>query len=223
MTRKATTRVLLADDHVLIVEAVRLLVERIEGVKVIGTAHDGREAVRLAKTQRPDIVIMDIGMKDLNGIDAAMQIREALPKTRVLILSSYGTEPFVERAIRAGVDGYLVKDSMPSELVAAMKALMEGRSYLSPAISGQVMTRIGRGKGKAGTPLEAITARQREILQLLAEGNSTKEIAHALGLSVKTIETHRAALMARLGIRDLAGLVLFAVRHGLVDIDRFGT
>jgi len=222
MSRMSTTRVLLADDHVLIVEAVRLMVERIEGVHVVATAHDGREAVRLAMAERPDIVIMDIAMKNLNGIDAAKQIREALPGTSVLILSSYGTEPYVERAIRAGVSGYLVKDSMPAELVAAMNALMEGKSYLSPAISRPVMARIARGKKSAGSSLDALTGRQREILQLLAEGNSTKEIAHVLGLSVKTIETHRKALMARLGIRELAGLVLFAVRNGLVDADRPG-
>jgi len=211
-------RVLLADDHVLIVEAMRLLVERIDGVVVVACASNGREALALAHEHRPDLAIMDISMQELNGIDAAARMREELPGTRVLILSSHTGESYVLRAMRAGVAGYLVKESMPGELQSAVRAIMKGDTYLSPAISAHVVSGFTQGAGEQD-PLAAITARQREILQMIAEGKSTKEIAFALHLSVKTVETHRAAIMKRLGVRDVAGLVVFAVRHGLIRVD----
>ena len=212
--------ILLADDHALIVSAMRMLVERMEGVKVVAEAHSGREAVALASRHQPDLVVMDISMADLNGIDATAQIKEALPGTRVLILSSHSTGDFVRRAIRAGAEGYLLKGSLPSELAAAIAAILDGNTYLSPSISHHVMSGLRDAGEGTGSPLDALTARQREVLQMIAEGKSTKEIAFALDLSVKTAETHRAAIMDRLGIHDLAGLVLFAARHGLVDIER---
>jgi DNA-binding NarL/FixJ family response regulator len=207
--------IVLADDHALIVSAMRMLIERMEGVKVLAEAHSGREAVALARKHHPDLVVMDISMQDLNGIDATAQIREHVPKTRVLILSSHSSEDFVRRAIRAGAAGYLLKDSLPAELAAAIAAILDGHTYLSPSISHHVMSGL-----RDASPLEALTARQREVLQMIAEGKSTKEIAFALELSVKTAETHRAAIMDKLGIHDIAGLALFAARHGLVDIDR---
>lgn len=214
-----TIRVLLADDHVLILEAMRLLLERLGGISVVGSARNGREALRVAKEQRPDIVIMDISMQEMNGIEAAEQIRESLAGTRVLILSSHTSEKYVNRAIRAGVAGYLVKDSLPAELATAVTAIAEGKMYLSPSIAGHVMASAGRdAQAIANDPLACLTVRQREVLQMIAEGKSTKQIASALDVSVKTVETHRAALMERLRIRDIAGLVLFAARNGLVDL-----
>jgi DNA-binding NarL/FixJ family response regulator len=212
-------RVLLADDHGLILAAMRLLVERIEGVTVVAEAFNGRDAVALAKLHRPDLVIMDISMRELNGIDATRQIKAEVEGSQVLILSSHTSEDFVHRAIRAGASGYLVKDSVPHELQDAIRALARGDSYMSPSVSKHLVSGFMRGGAAQESSLELLTGRQREILQMIAEGKSTKEIAHDLGLGVKTVETHRAALMGRLEIRDIAGLVLFAVRHGLVSVD----
>ena len=211
-------RIVLADDHALVRAAMRLLIEKLEGIQVVGEASDGREAVAQALALNPDLVIMDIGMRELNGIEATSQIRARLPATRVLILSSHATEEYVSRALKAGASGYLVKDSVPRELAAAIEAMRRGEAYLSPGASQQLVARIARGDSQ-GSPLEALTARQREVLQLIAEGRTTKKIAHALGVSVKTVETHRAEIMRRLGIHDIAGLALFAARHGLVPGD----
>ena len=211
-------RVLLADDHGLILEAMQLLVERIEGVKVVGRARTGRDALQLAREQRPDLAIMDIEMEELNGIDAAAQLRKEQPDVRVLILSSHADERSVLRAVRAGVAGYLVKTSLSGELEAAVKSIMKGDTYLSPSISAHVMSGLSRVAGsESESRLELLSPRQREVLQRLAEGRTTKEIAFALGVSVKTVETHRSAIMERLDIRDLAGLVLFAAEQGLVS------
>lgn len=217
----APLRVLLADDHALILTAMRMMIERIEGVVVVAEAYNGRDAVALALAHRPDLVVMDISMKDLNGIEATAQIVAQSPGTRVMILSSHTDESFVLRAIRAGASGYLAKGCQPAELATAIKAIAQGDPYLSPGISAHVMSGLrDGGQQAAASPLDLITARQRGILQMIAEGRSTKEIAFALDLSIKTVETHRAAIMERLGIRDIAGLALFAARHGLVDIDR---
>ncbi len=213
-----TFRILLADDHALVVAAMRMMIERIEGVSVVAEAYNGRDAVALAREHRPDLVIMDISMNDLNGIEATAQIKEQQPSTRVMMLSSHAGEEYVRRAVRAGAEGYLVKGSLPAELLIAIEAIMKGNPYLSPSISRHLMTGI-REPAEASA-LEALSARQREVLQMIAEGKSTKQIAFVLGVSVKTAESHRAAIMDRLGIRDVAGLALFAARHGLVDIDR---
>jgi DNA-binding NarL/FixJ family response regulator len=214
-------RVLLADDHALILSALRLLVERIDGLKVVAEAHNGRDAVAAAKELRPDLAIMDISMKELNGIEATARVRIESPETRVLMLSSHADAMNVHRAIRAGASGYLVKDCLPQELGVAIAAVMRGDSYLSPSISKHVVSGfLGTGDEPAESVLDGLSGRQREVLQMIAEGKSTKEIAFQLEVSVKTIETHRAALMDRLGIHDVAGLVIFAVRHGLVSVDR---
>jgi DNA-binding NarL/FixJ family response regulator len=213
-------RILLADDHVLVLAGIRGLIEEIEGTKIVAEATNGRDAVALAKQHRPDLVVMDISMKELNGIEATAQIKAELPDTRVLILSMHTTEEFVRRAIRAGASGYLVKDSAPLDLRMAIAAVMRNEIYLSPRISKHVVAGFLGGGGSAdSSSLDALTARQREILQMVAEGKSTKEIAFELDVSVKTVETHRAALMERLDIRDVAGLVMYAVRHGLVSLD----
>ena len=210
---------LLADDHTLVRAGIRALLEAIDGARIVAEADNGRDAVTLAKAHRPDVAILDISMRELNGIDAAAQIRAELPATRVLMLSMHTTEDFVRRALKAGVSGYLVKDSAPLELTMAIEAVLRGEVYLSPRVSREVLASLVDGRPSATDSVEALSPRQREILQLIAEGKSTKEIAFVLELSVKTVETHRAALMDRLGIRDVAGLVLYAVRHKLVSLE----
>jgi DNA-binding NarL/FixJ family response regulator len=212
-------RILLADDHTLVLAGIRSLLEEMEGVTIVAEANNGRDAVALAKAKSPNLVLMDISMKELNGIEATAQIKADLPATQVLILSMHTTEDFVRRALKAGASGYLVKDSAPLELRMAIDAVMRGEHYISSRVSGHLVAGMVEGRAADGnSALEALTPRQREILQMIAEGKSTKEIAYALGLSVKTIETHRTTLMERLGIHDVAGLVVFAIKSGLIDI-----
>jgi DNA-binding NarL/FixJ family response regulator len=218
----SSLRILLADDHLLVRAGIRSLLESIEGASIVAEANNGREAVALAKAHQPDLAVMDITMKELNGIDATAQIRLESPSTRILILSMHSTEEFVTRAIKAGAHGYLVKDSAPDELKTAVEAVMSDEVYLSPRVSRHVINSLLQGAGgkRRESSLDALTARQREILQMIAEGKSTKEIAFVLDVSLKTVETHRKAVMERLGIHDVAGLVVFAIRSGLIDIDR---
>lgn len=211
-------RILLADDHALILGGIRALLKEIEGVITIAEANNGRDAVAIAKAEKPDLVVMDISMKELNGIEATAQIRAAVPETRVLILSMHTTEDFVRRALKAGAAGYVVKDSAPLELRMAIEAIMRGEHYISSRVSRHLVSGIVDGTQQGKSSIDSLTPRQREILQMVAEGKSTKEIAFALEVSVKTIETHRAALMERLGIHDVAGLVLYAARNGLVSL-----
>ena len=214
-------RILLADDHVLVLAGIRALISEMEGTQIVAEATNGRDAVALARQHRPDLVVMDISMKELNGIEATAQIRAEVPGSRVLILSMHTTEDFVLRSLKAGASGYLVKDSAPLDLQMAIAAVMRDEIYLSPRISKHVIAGFLKGNSaQDSSSLDVLTARQREILQMIAEGKSTKEIAYGLDLSVKTVETHRAALMERLDIHDVAGLVLYAVRKGLVSVDR---
>jgi DNA-binding NarL/FixJ family response regulator len=213
-------RVLLADDHKLVMAGIRALLEEIEGVSIVAEATNGRDAVAMATQAAPGLVIMDISMKELNGIEATARMKAQDPRTRVLILSMHTTEDFVRRALKAGADGYLVKDSAPLELRMAIEAVMRGETYISSRVSQHLVSGLREGRrGNDASAIDALTPRQREILQMIAEGKSTKEIAFALEVSVKTVETHRAGLMERLGIRDVAGLVIYAVRHRLVDVD----
>lgn len=213
-------RILLADDHTLVLAGIRALLREIEGVEIVAEASNGLEAVALAKAKSPNLVVMDISMKELNGIDAMAQILAERPATRVLILSMHTTEDFVRRALKAGASGYIVKDSAPLELRLAIEAVMRGEHYISSRVSRHLVSGIARGLEAAESSLETLSPRQRQILQMIAEGRSTKEIAFALELSVKTVESHRAALMERLGIRDVAGLTRYAVRQRLVSADR---
>ena len=214
-------RVLLADDHALVLAGIRALVEELGDTQIVAEANNGRDAVALARQHKPDLVIMDISMKELNGIEATGQIMADVPSTKVLILSMHTTEDFVHRAIKAGAAGYLVKDSAPLDLKMAIAAVMRGEIYLSPRVSRHIVSGFLHGKPhRDESSMDALTARQREILQMVAEGKSTKQIAFELNVSVKTVETHRAALMERLDIHDIAGLVLYAVRRGLISVDR---
>lgn len=209
-------RVLLVDDHTLVRAGLRGLLQGIHGVEVIGEAEDGHEAVRLAGELHPDVVLLDVGMPGLNGLDAASRLIARDATIRVLILSMHTSEEYVLRALRAGCAGYLLKKSAVSELEVAVRAVARGETYLSPAVSKQVVDDyVGRTGGSAD-PLEALTPRQREILQLVAEGHTSKAIAERLGLSFKTVEAHRAQIMERLSLDDVTGLVRFAVRVGLV-------
>jgi DNA-binding NarL/FixJ family response regulator len=206
-------RVLLADDHALVRAGIRSLLEHIEGVEVVGEAGDGHEALRLAAELKPDVVLLDIALPGLNGLEVAERLTHAGHRGVVLV-SMHATEEHVRHALSIGVAGYVMKDSSTTDLEAALRTVARGQVYLSPAVSKRVVEVMSQGP-EGSVP--ALTPRQREILQLIAEGGSTKEIAYRLGLSAKTVETHRAEIMRRLEIHDVAGLVRYAIRRGLVS------
>jgi DNA-binding NarL/FixJ family response regulator len=208
-------RLLLADDHNLVRAGLRALLKSVSDVEVVAEAHNGREAVRQVAEKRPDVVLMDICMSDLNGLDALKQIVREFPGVRVIMLSMHATEEYVVQALRAGASGYLLKNAGSAELEMAIQQVARGETFLSPAVSRQVSDYIRRG-AQEETPGERLTPRQREVLQLIAEGKTTKGIAQVLSISVKTVETHRSQLMEELGIHDIAGLVRYAIRVGLV-------
>lgn len=212
-------RILLADDHALVRAGIRSLLQEMPGIEVVAEASDGVEAVRLTAQHRPDVVLMDVAMKNVNGLEATTQIRLQFPAVKVLILSMYTNEEYVVQALRAGASGYMVKDSAPLELELAINAVKAGDTYLSPPVSRQVvesyMQRVGSEVAAPGT----LTPRQREVLQLIAEGKSTKEVAYQLKLSIKTVEAHRSQIMQRLNVHDIPGLVRYAIKSGLVKLD----
>ena len=212
-------RILLADDHTLVRTGMRLLLETMPGVVVVGEASDGASALRLIEQLRPDAVLMDLAMPGMSGTEAVRQVATRFPETRVLVVSMHADEAYVHAALAAGAAGYLLKGADKAELEVALRQVARGESYLSPAISAAVVAALANASTAEaiGSPLDALTVRQQQVLQLVAEGLSTKKVAAQLGLSVKTVEAHRGAIMNRLGIRDLAGLVRFAVRVGLVS------
>jgi DNA-binding NarL/FixJ family response regulator len=209
-------RVLLAEDHTLVRAGIRALLENLPEIAVVGEASNGRDALRLIELHQPDVVVMDIAMPDLNGLDATVRVVRDFPKTRVIILSMHTTEEYVLRALRAGAVGYLLKDAGTAELELAIRAVARGEAYLSPPVSKYVVADYVRRVSSGLDAPERLTARQREILQLVSEGHTAREIAQTLHVSVKTVETHRAQLMERLDIHDIAGLVRYAIRMGLV-------
>ena len=212
----ATTRVLIADDHTLLRAGIRALLENIAEVAVVAEAGDGQAAFAAVLAHRPDVVLTDIAMPGINGLELTARVSREFPEIKTIILSMYADEEYVCQALQAGAAGYLLKDSGTAELHLAIQAVARGESYLSPAVSKHVIADyLRRTAGEARTP-ELITPRQREILRLIALGRTTKAIAHILGISAKTVETHRAQLMERLDIYDVAGLVRYAIRIGLV-------
>jgi DNA-binding NarL/FixJ family response regulator len=210
-------RVLLADDHTLVRAGIRSLLETIEGVEVVAESGDGLDALEMIGKHRPDVALLDIGMPGLNGIEVARQSAKASPRTKVVILSMHDDKIHVRQAIRAGASGYILKGAAVAELPLAIRAVMSGETYLTPKVSRHVVEGFLREEAGETDPVEGLTDRQRQILQMIAEGRSTKEIAAVFDVSVKTIETHRARLMERLDIHDVPGLVRFAIRAGLVE------
>ncbi len=214
----STIRILIADDHTLLRAGVRSLLQAISEFEVVGEANDGREALELVDTLRPHVLLMDISMPNMNGLMAASKISVDYPEVRVIILSMHTNEDFVGQAIQNGVAGYLLKNAEAAELEFAVKAVARGETYLTPAVSKMMMgDYVDLMNGKPTPKGTQLTPRQTEILQLIAEGRSTKEIAGDLRISVKTVETHRAQLMDRLAIHDIPGLVRYAMRTGLVS------
>jgi len=213
-------RVLLADDHALLRAGIRALLQGVPGIEVVAEANDGREALELLKTHHVHVLVSDIGMAGMNGLEAAARVAKEFSHVRVIILSMHSSEEYVSQALKAGASGYLLKDSVPAELELAIRAVAKGETYLSPAVSKHVISGYMQRLSGDANPLDALTPRQREILQLIAEGKTTKEIAKILKIGIKTAETHRAQLMERLDIHDVAGLVRYAIRVGLVEPDR---
>ena len=216
----ATIRVLLADDHQLVRSGIRALLQGLADVEVVGEAETGRQALELIAKHRPQIVLMDVMMPELNGLEATGRITREFPETRVIVLSMNSAEEYVLRALKAGAAGYLLKNASLSELDAAIRAVAAGQTFLSSAVSQHVIDSYVQRTGADETDsLERLTARQREVLQLIAEGLSTKRIARKLHLSDKTVETHRMHLMERLDIHDIPGLVRYAIRKGIVSAE----
>ncbi len=217
-------KILLADDHSLVRAGIKTLLENIQEIEVIAEADNGRQAVNFVREFHPDIVLMDIAMPEMNGLEALEQIKKEFPDVKVIILSMHANEEYVLQAKNKGAVGYLLKDSAPVELEEAIRAVSNGKTFLSPIISKGLIDdyhyRVNHIKKKSGGVFENLTSRKREILQLIAEGNTTKQIAEKLNVSIKTIETHRAQLMETLGIRDIPGLVRYAVRMGIISADK---
>jgi DNA-binding NarL/FixJ family response regulator len=210
-------RIILADDHTLVRAGIRALLEKLPGVTVVAEAGDGREVLTLAQAHAPDVVLMDIAMPGLNGLEATMRLVKEFPKVRVIILSMHHNEEYVWRALKAGAAGYLLKKAATAELATALQRVMLGEIYLSKEISTRLPKNFALdGIADRKSPLEELTGRQREILQLIAEGQNTKSIAELLQVSPKTVEYHRMKLMNCLNVHDVPGLVRFALRMGLI-------
>ncbi len=205
-------QILLADDHLIVRQSLKALLER-EGFKVVGEASDGHEAVRLAQSLRPDVAVLDLAMPLLNGLDAAQRIIHTSPRTKTILLTMHSEDQYVLEAVRGGIAGYVLKTQAAAELVQAIQQVARGLLYLSPGISRTVVQAY---LAKTELPPDPLTPREREVLQLIAEGKTTKEIAALLGLSVKTVESHRTRLMSKLDLHETASLVRYAIRRGLI-------
>jgi two-component system nitrate/nitrite response regulator NarL len=208
-----SARLVLADDHLVVRSGIKALLAAMTRLEIVAEASNGRDLIEVVDKTMPDLVITDLSMPEMNGMKAIAELRARHPTLRILVMSMYDAPDFVQGALRAGANGYLMKDASPEELGFAVRSVLEGEGYLSPRVSGQLLEGL-RGEGVAELPL---TERQRQVLVMIARGYSTKQIAFELGLSPKTVEVHRARLMERLGISDVAGLTLYAVRKRLVD------
>jgi len=216
-TAEKCTRVVLADDHPVVRAGIRAELEKVGGVIVAGEAGDGREVLELVRSEKPDVVFMDISMRGLNGLEATARIGKEFPEIRVIILSMHQNEEYFWHALKAGASGYLLKKAATTELAAALEQVMAGEIYLTKEMSARLLKKLPlQHLAHQKTPLESLSERQREILQLIAEGQTTKAIALILNLSPKTVEYHRAKLMERLSIFDVPGLVRFALQSGLI-------
>ena len=212
------TRVILADDHKLVRAGFRAMLKTLPDVEVVAETENGRHALELIRKHVPDIALLDITMPGLTGLEVAARVSAEIPNVRVIILSMHTGDEYIVQAIRAGIAGYLLKNAEPMELELAIRSALDGDIYMSPGVSRRVVHEFAR-KTNFTTTMDLLSPRQREILQLLAEGNSNKEIATVLKLSIKTVETHRKELMERLGLHDVAGLVRYAIRMGIVRAD----
>jgi two-component system response regulator NreC len=212
-------RILLSDDHNILRDGMRLLLERQPGFVVVGEASDGRETLDLAQNHQPDVVVMDIAMPNMNGIEATRRITEKHPRMGVVILSMHYDESYVIRSLKAGARAYLLKDAMKSELIAAIHAVAEGRSFFSPKISRILQEDYVQALGRKGADdsYELLTAREREILQLVAEGKTNQEIANTLNLSLYTVDTHRTHILQKLNLHSVPEVILYAVRKGIIS------
>jgi two-component system response regulator NreC len=211
---KRKIRILLADDHQMVRQGFRLILVSQDDMEVVGETGNGREAVELARALKPDVVVMDVTMPELNGIEATRKIRDLSPHTRILALSVHKDSVYVRGIICAGAEGYLLKESADTDLLAAVRAVAQGNSYLSPEVSGAILRDYRK---HVTNPLDLLSTREREILQLIAEGKTNKEIAALLTLSVYTVDGHRTHIMEKLNLHSVGELVRFAVRHGLID------
>ena len=207
-------RILLADDHAVVRQGFKMILSAEKDMEIVGEAGNGREAVEQAEQLRPDIVVMDVAMPELNGIEATRRLAASMPHTRVIALSMHKDSVYVREVLRAGARGYLLKDSGAGDLVSAIRAVASGESYLSPAVSNAVLDDYRR---HVTNPIDLLTSREREVLQMLAEGKTNKEIAVVLNLSVYTVDAHRGRIMEKLNVHSINELVRFAVRNGLID------
>jgi DNA-binding NarL/FixJ family response regulator len=207
-------RILLADDHAVVRQGFKMILDAQADMEIVGEAGNGRQAVELAEQLRPDVVVMDVAMPELNGIEATRRLASSVPHARVVALSMHKDSVYVREILRAGARGYLLKDSGAADLVAAIHAVASGESYLSPAVSNAVLDDYRR---HVTNPIDLLTSREREVLQLLAEGRTNKEIAGVLNLSVYTVDAHRGRIMEKLNLHSISELVRFAVRNGLIE------
>jgi DNA-binding NarL/FixJ family response regulator len=207
-------RILLADDHAVVRQGFKMILDAEADMEIVGEAANGRQAVDLAEQLRPDVVVMDVAMPELNGIEATRRLASSVPRARVIALSMHKDSVYVREILRAGARGYLLKDSGAADLVAAIHAVASGESYLSPAVSNAVLDDYRR---HATNPIDLLTSREREVLQLLAEGKTNKEVAGVLNLSVYTVDAHRGRIMEKLNLHSIGELVRFAVRNGLIE------
>lgn len=213
-------RIVLADDHTVVRAGIRAMLEGLGGIEIVGEATNGREALALVEQHQPHLLLADISMPEMNGLEATTRVVKEFPNVRVIILSMHTSEEYVWQALRAGATGYLLKDTEAAELDLAIKAVLNGTTYLTPAVSKQVVEMYMERMGNYANVADVLTPRQREILQLIAEGKALKEIAQLLKISVKTVETHRSLLMNRLDIHDTSGLVRYAMRMGMIRSEK---
>ena len=214
-------RVLVADDHAIIREGLRVMLGNQPDMEVVAVATNGREAIRLVDEQEPDVIVMDISMPELNGIEAIQQMSPRHPHMQVVVLSIHETKPYVYRALKAGAKGYLIKETAGLEVVEAVRAVQRGEHYLSQRIA-DLLTNASSQHLEAPievSPLEMLSSREREILQLVAEGKTSQQIAERLSISPKTVDTYRSRLMHKISVEDMAGLVKFAIQHGVISLE----